>query len=430
MLEFDSTLKHYDKGILDMLIGAWLKRTVGFSWIFFCVAMLMLASCSEQNVPADESIVANSSISEMTIISKQYGIGDFNFADAVAWLSDSEIVIAGGCYNGGIFDMDRMDGFCVKVDSRGNAIWQETWGGPNQDNIRSILPLDSESSVMLGRYDEDRVGRDYPEVALWFLVVNSDGTIATEEVISRNGSLQGYASCFTSDGEIAVGGERSNQGVESFAFLMILNLNGQVLLEKEFSSSNSMSRVNSVIETSNGDYILAGSSGELFDFHGWARRIDPEGETVWYKDFPDLKSVSVFEANPDGRTILSTSLDDPQGIYLFEVDNSGELTGWEEMIAWYSKPSNALVSDSLCYFCARTLSGDTAELVYHLFCLDSELCLTDLGSIQTAISIGETSSCSIALSPDGHWLAAFGDGFSDSGQNQLVWLTTIPLTAQ
>ena len=403
-------------------------------FILLCLVIFALvhqAACGSAEDESDALVEVNTSSVAASVnqFSKCYGIGDFNSADPVAWVSNTEIVIGGGYYNGDvIYDTDQMDAFGMKIDGRGNVVWQEVRGGPNQDNIRFILPDDEGGCVLLGRYDEDRPGEIYAKVALWYMDLDKDGNIVQEHRISRNGSLQAWAAVDLATGGIAVAGEISEGLGISSCMMMILDGDGNVVLEREYSSPYSMSWVNSITETSEGDLVLAGSSGELADFHGWARLVDRQGETIWFQEFDDLAPVEALMPLPNGGVVLMSESDDPEGLKLFELDREGESTTWEIYIEGGEHASTAVLSGSTSYFCVKKSAGQPREYALHVYRLDSELNLEDLGVVETAVGVGYSTRSAVAVSPNGEWIAVYGDGFTESGQNQVVWLTTVSVS--
>ena len=76
-----------------------------------------------------------------------------------------------------IFDIQTMDAYAMCIDRRGNMLWQEIWGGLNQDNIRFIIPTEDGGCFLIGRYDEIKPGEQYAQVTTWVLKLTDEGNL-------------------------------------------------------------------------------------------------------------------------------------------------------------------------------------------------------------------------------------------------------------
>ncbi|MFO0321099.1 MAG: T9SS type A sorting domain-containing protein [Bacteroidota bacterium] len=67
---------------------------------------------------------------------KNYGGSDWDFGNSLQKTSDGGFIIAGTTYS---FGRGDADGYIIKTDALGNAIWTKTYGGINKDEFKSVI---------------------------------------------------------------------------------------------------------------------------------------------------------------------------------------------------------------------------------------------------------------------------------------------------
>jgi len=391
-------------------------------WVLIC----LLAACNTQEPPADHAdVLTDESVLSAPAIesfSKQFGEGDFNYADAVAWASDGTILAAFSSYDGDvIYDIDQMDASIMKIDGTGNMLWRTTLGGPNQDNFRFIFPDDAGGCLLVGRYDENRPGEQYAQVALWIVKINSEGSVEWEKTISREGSLQIFSATRTQN-QLILGGQHSPNSLDGSAILMILDLDGNLVIEMEYASSKNIWGISHI----SGDRLVLGSfAGSYPTQYGFVRCVDFSGATLWSREYPELGIIYSADELADGElTFFSESYPDTVVIARAD-DQGGSIQASYVFPDTHDLSEQYMVSDEL-YWCMIQPSSDDSAPSLNLYCF------TDDGpqwvrQIDTPMDLGSTTEYSLSVSPDGHWLAILGHAYTESGQNSLVWLTTLEI---
>ncbi len=113
------------------------------------------------------------------------------------------------------------------------------------------------------------------------------------------------------------------------AYLIKLDVNGDTTWTKELGGIYTQYMANSVEQTSDGGYILAGvyfDSGYL----GFLIKTDAAGNLSWLKSFP-LQATSVQQTADGGYVITGYSSLNDGDIYLVKTDSAGDLV-WSQGI--------------------------------------------------------------------------------------------------
>jgi len=102
---------------------------------------------------------------------KTYGGPKTDEAYAIAATPDGGFILAGSTESGGA---GLRDGWLVKIDGKGDAAWEKTFGGPFWDELRSVQPSSGGGYVAAGSTEPSGAG------ARHVLVVRTDAAGATQ----------------------------------------------------------------------------------------------------------------------------------------------------------------------------------------------------------------------------------------------------------
>ncbi len=256
-----------------------------------------------------------------------------DYLTSVSQTSDKGFIL-GGRSNSGISgdktenSNGNYDYWIIKTDSSGNIQWQNTIGGSGFENLRTIEQIadggyiisGTSSSGISGDKTENSNGfEDY-----WIMKIDSIGNILWQNTIGGNNEDQLYSIRQTFDGGFIIAGASrsgiSGDKTESCKGNMdywIVKTDSVGVIEWEKTiGGNDMDYLYSVCQTSDGGYILGGSSfssisGDktensrgVFDY--WIIKIDSIGNIIWQKtiggnEYDILYSVEQLN---DGSIIL------------------------------------------------------------------------------------------------------------------------------
>ena len=213
----------------------------------------------------------------------------------------------------------------VKTDAVGNIQWQQIYGGTECDYLSKILET-SDGGYLLGGNSNSSDGDASSNNGLtdyWIVKINSVGIVEWEQnyggstldffcdmIATNDGGYLLTGSASSSNGD--VGG---NNGSYDYWAVKVNSL-GTLQWEQNYGGTDS-DFSHAVVQTSDGGYILGGSSrssdgnvgGNNGDFDYWVIKINSFGTLQWEENYGGLNadSFSSLDATSDGGYILGGS---------------------------------------------------------------------------------------------------------------------------
>jgi hypothetical protein len=178
----------------------------------------------------------------------------------------------------------------IKTNSEGKVQWNITFNGAD---VTSMVQTDdggytlggdastTPTQIQNGRYD----------TVFWLAKVDSAGKLLWTNSFGGVGSSQANSVVQTSDGGYALVGETNSFSAtgESEFWLVKTDSAGNVQWSKPFGSSIGSSEANSIIQTSDGGFVLAGDiaygSGNSVGSDVWLVKTDSSGNMVWDRTY-------------------------------------------------------------------------------------------------------------------------------------------------
>jgi hypothetical protein len=177
----------------------------------------------------------------------------------------------GGCVVAG--DKDRNP-YIIKLDEKGEQIWQKSFGGSNGGHANSIIEtIDGEYVIAGSTFDKGMGACDF-----WVIKLNKEGnliwnqTFGTTEIEVANSIIE------TTDKGYAIAGYTEANGNPDFWIIKIDN-EGNKIMDKIFDSGK-VDIAYSIIETYDRGLVVAGDAG---GYSYWIIKLDREGEILWEK---------------------------------------------------------------------------------------------------------------------------------------------------
>jgi hypothetical protein len=196
------------------------------------------------------------------------------------------------------------DYWVVKLNGLGDILWQNTIGGNNHDVLYSVIQT-ADSGYLLGGYSYSGISGDKTEACqglwdYWVVKLNGSGDILWQKTIGGNGWDFLHSVIQTADGGYLLGGysqsgisgdkTEANQGFWDY-WVVKLDGSGNILWQNTIGGSEG-DYLYSVIETSDGGYLLggfsfSGISGDkteanegIYDDY-WLVKLDGSGDILW-----------------------------------------------------------------------------------------------------------------------------------------------------
>lgn len=215
------------------------------------------------------------------------------------------------------------DGWVVKINSSGEILWDISLGTTYYEKIHSIISTDDGGFVVAG---EDGSSN------FWVVKLNSSGGVEWDKSFGSSNIFDesiAYSITNSSDGGFGVAGysvDRSTDGVSILDInfrVMKLDGIGEIIWDKTYGGS-STDRATSIIPSSDGGFIVAGSTGsndgDVTNSHAY---IDKGG---YYGDMWIIKLNSLGILQWD-KSLGGTSLDEGNSI-IATLDGGFAIAGY------------------------------------------------------------------------------------------------------
>ena len=239
-------------------------------------------------------------------------LGDLgNDLRSVQQTSDGGYIIAGSS------STRNYDAWLIKTDSSGNKLWDKTFSrmnstdGSEEEEWAYSVQQTSDGGYIIACFTTDSAAS--PGQA-WLIKTDSSGNKEWDKIIGGYGSSALSVQQTSNDGYI-IGGRVVLQSTSTGqAWLIKTDSSGNKLWDKTFSESDSFGDSNctadSVQQTSDGGYIIAGSN-PLYS-GAWLIKTDSSGNKLWDKKFGrrDLSRANeVHQTRDNGYIIAGINLD-------------------------------------------------------------------------------------------------------------------------
>ena len=255
--------------------------------------------------------------------------GDLNDAMvSVAEMPDGGFVF-GGWTNS--FGKGLEDVWVIRTDVNGDTLWTRVFGGERFDSGHSISAVSSGGSIVAGQtYSFGHLNK----ADFWLIRLDDSGdTLWTRIIGGSRHDWAEYVTETTDGGFIVAGGTYSFGNGESDVWLVRLDSFGDTLWTRTYGGEE-IDWAESVHETSDGGFILSGSTNRNGDRNGWLIRTDINGDSLWTRSFGDtltdsfhpVKEVSNGDFIMGGFSHRSGKGDEA---WLIRTDDSGNLL-WEK----------------------------------------------------------------------------------------------------
>ncbi|QMU27538.1 T9SS type A sorting domain-containing protein [Adhaeribacter radiodurans] len=275
--------------------------------------------------------VSFSSLAQFKIWEKTLGGNHSDELHFVQKTSDGGYIVGGSSSSGisgtkseanrGVCTPDNCttDYWVVKIDGKGNKVWDKTLGGNDSDILASVLQTSDGGYILAGYSYSDKSGDKseankgfvyYPDY--WIVKLNANGKIVWDKTYGGNYGDYLHSLQLTPDGGYIVGGEsnseksgdksQSNNGSYDY-WVLKLNASGNKVWDQTFGGDDS-DDLYSLITTPDGGYLLGGrsssnKSGSKSDprksdctdgfgtpcYDYWVVKISEKGAKQWDKTF-------------------------------------------------------------------------------------------------------------------------------------------------
>lgn len=249
----------------------------------------------------------------------------YDYGYSVVQTYDKGYVLAGATSS---FGYGSNDMYLHKTDSMGVSLWQKTFGGINIEQGFSITQTTDTGLVIAGYTNSFGLGG----YDMYVIKTDKSGNVLWTKTYGGTNWDFAYSIQQTADGGfIVAGGTYSFGAGDEDMFLVKTDSNGDTLWTKSYGGLYE-DEASSVVQTSDGGYILTGHTKSFGDTNGdiYTVKTDNNGDTLWTKklSFPGVDKATQIIQTIDGGYI-STGLSEDilvgrNDAFIVKTDMSGD----------------------------------------------------------------------------------------------------------
>jgi hypothetical protein len=275
------------------------------------------------------------------------------------------------------------DYWLVKLDSAGNIQWDKTIGGNNTELIDNLVQTDDGGYILAGSSNSDISGEktDYcrGNLDIWVVKLDKRGNKVWDKTIGGDNYDLASGVLITNDGGLAIAGfsgsgksgEKSeeNRGVQSDYWIIKLDKKGNIQWDKTIGGAVD-DYARGIQQTEDGGYMIAGASnsylsGEKTDnsrggYDYWVVKLDSKGQVIWDKTIggnADDSEVWCLEKTSDGGFIFGgKSSSDISGektessrggfdYWVVKLDESGQVQ-WDKTLGGFGEDNMLSINEA------------------------------------------------------------------------------------
>jgi hypothetical protein len=231
---------------------------------------------------------------------KTFGGSDGDNADSVQQTSDGGYIVAGETRS---YGAGKSDFWLIKTDSEGNEEWNKTFGGSDWENADSVKQTSDSGYIIAGWTNS----YGFSIENCWLVKTDSEGNREWSNVLENFSWTQAHSVQQTSDGGYIVAGWIYGTVSRDF-WLIKTDSEGNKEWSKTFGGSN-WDIADSIQQTQDGGYIIAGETGSYGAGKGdfWLIKTDSEGNEEWNKTFggSERDNADSVQQTSDGGYIVA-----------------------------------------------------------------------------------------------------------------------------
>jgi hypothetical protein len=299
------------------------------SLALFVAATLPRQSAYIRTSPPSDTIPATSPSPHFC---KAIGGKNQDWSSSLIQTSDGSYVIAGFTRS---FGAGEADVYVVKLDAHGNLQWTKTIGGPKIELGSSLIQTSDGGYVIAGGTSSFGAG----EADIYVVKLDAHGNLQWTKTIGGPDFDVGNSLIQTSDGGYAIAGStQSFSAGGQDVYVVKLDANGNLQWTKTIGGKKEDGG-NSLIQTSDGGYAIAGSTRSFGagEADVYVVKLDARGNLQWTKTIGGPASETAFsliQTSDGGYAIAGFTASFGAGetdLYLVKLDANGNLQ-WTKTI--------------------------------------------------------------------------------------------------
>jgi len=203
---------------------------------------------------------------------RTYGGSEDDEAFSIHQAADGGYIVTGYTSS---FGAGKKDVWVLKLDKDGGVGWQKAYGGGGDDVAYSIQQTPGGGYILAGSTESFGKGKK----DMWALKLDESGNVDWQKTYGEIGDDEAYSIQPTSDGKYIVAGWTSSYSTKVKPWILRLDEDGTIEQQFILLGGTGEDRIYFIRETSDGGYILAGSTDSygLGKKDAWITKIQPNG---------------------------------------------------------------------------------------------------------------------------------------------------------
>lgn len=240
---------------------------------------------------------------------KSYGGPKDDIASGIQPTPDGGYIVAGTTSS---FGAGGKDFWVLKLDGDGNPVWQKTFGGRRDDIAAAIQVTPDGGYIVAGTTSSFGAGRK----DFWVLKLDTEGNPEWQRTYGQKFSDDvAYSISHTSDGGYILAGTSAELWISERGRVVKIDSLGLPEWEKSYDHYPFyIDRIISIAPNNKG-YIMAGSTQpikvpgaiQIASWAFWVTQLNASGEPLWSKTYGDVgfdKVAFSMHPTPDGGSIV------------------------------------------------------------------------------------------------------------------------------
>lgn len=306
---------------------------------------------------------------------KMYGWEHSDIAHSIKQTGDGGYIVAGEKSVNQIYFLINLimetDYYIIRLDSSGEIIWEKNFGSFNKFSYAtSVLQTRDGGFIVAGYTDEDSInnainhgGADSYTNDAYVVKLDADGNIEWENMYGGASDEEINSIQQTTDGGYILAGSSYSTDINGTIngggwdiYAIKLNGNGDIEWQRLYGSSNIDSST-SIRQTIDGGYIIAGYSKDSEHEKSVILKLDSSGGVQWQQLYDCGKTYDI-QTTSDGGYIVA-------GNKLFKLDENGaaewevELQNFAYGVVQTQDGGYAAILDYPCSMLRLDSSGNT-----------------------------------------------------------------------
>jgi len=285
-------------------------------------------------VPLSQAHTHYSTINMQNTWMQTYGrLFNDELGSSIQQTKDGGFIVVGS-KSTSLFDIHgHRDVWLLKLNETGTVMWDQTYGGPDEDDGNAVQQTDDGGYIIVGRTRSYSNGK----TDVWLIKTDEKGNKLWDTTFGYSDFDSGSEVRQTRDGcYVIIGSGNQSGGGRGEALLIKVDSDGNKVWARSFGEKGH-NYADEIQQTSDDGFIIIGSSwisGETNSYDMWLIKTDKDGNLMWDKKFDGAGSDHGWSIGQTldggfiitGETYQSHGSDD--NIWLVKTDENGN-TQWE-----------------------------------------------------------------------------------------------------